>query len=142
MRTDGGINTIRHMSRSASLFSRLWRWLAYSCGAIMLLLVLLVVSMTLKQERENRSFIHSELVPLASFVESFRDSHGHLPSDTEFREWADKAYAGKEAVLYYSIKPKFMSDWGTPGRDFIVGAWRGEWFDFYRSWDKKDLRNP
>ena len=40
---------------------------------------------------------------------------------------------------YYPQKPPFVSEWGTPGRDFIVGASRGQWMHYYQSWDGKDF---
>ena len=45
----------------------------------------------------------------------------------------------RRRVEYYPQKPDFVSDWGTPGRDFLVGAWRGEWMHYYQSWNGKDF---
>src|SRR5689334_17191381 len=101
---------------------RYWRRWVFCCGAVAGLCLYVVLSIILKQERKDRAFIREELIPLAGFVESFRESHGQLPTETEFQEWAKKTYAGEKAVMYYCEKPEFMSDWGRPGRDFVVGA--------------------
>ncbi|HEV2693126.1 MAG TPA: hypothetical protein VG347_09555 [Verrucomicrobiae bacterium] len=124
------------MSRTTDIFRLIWRWWAYFCGVVVLLLICLYVVATLKQSRKDKVFTEAELVPLASYVETFRDSQHRLPSDAEFQAWASTNRENK-AVWYYTKKPSFMSDWGSPGRDFVVGAWRGEWTEYYRSWDKK-----
>src|ERR1039458_5353390 len=126
----------RRMSRTADIFRSIWRWWAYFCGVVVLLVICLLVLVTLKQSRKDKAFTEAQLVPLASYVEAFRDSQHRLPSDAEFQAWASTNCENK-AVWYYQTKPAFMSDWGSPARDFIVGAWRGEWVQYYRSWDKK-----
>ncbi|WP_353568556.1 hypothetical protein [Haloferula sargassicola] len=93
---------------------------------------------TLKQSRKDRAFVETELVPLARYVEGFRDSQHRLPSEDEFKRWADTNRENK-AVWYFTERPSFMSDWGTPDRDFVVGMWRGEWVQYYRSWDGKSF---
>jgi predicted membrane-bound mannosyltransferase len=124
------------MSRTANIFRAIWRWWAYFCGVVGLLLVCLLVFVTLKQSRKDKAFAETQLVPLASYVEAFRDSHHRLPLDTEFQAWVSTNRAS-DLAWYYFEKPSFMSDWGSPGRDFVVGAWRGEWIEYYRSWDRK-----
>lgn len=34
-----------------------------------------------------------------------------------------------------------MSDWGKDKFDFVVGKWRGEWNQYYRSWDHKGFND-
>jgi hypothetical protein len=84
----------------------------------------------------RRSPVPPEAAPAVGYVENFRDSHGRLPSDTEFREWAAKTHPTGR-FEYYSQKPASISGWGKPGWDFIAGGWDGLCFQYYQSWDKK-----
>ncbi len=126
------------MSRIVSAVEFAWRWWACACGVVFLVLACLVgVGMSRARVRE-RDFIQARVQPLAGFVTSFRDAHGRLPTEADFREWVEKN-PQPGAVEYYPQRPDFVADWGTPGRDFLVGAWRGQWMLYYRSWDGKDF---
>jgi hypothetical protein len=123
------------MSRSTTIVRSVWKFWAYFCGVIGLLVVCLVVYVTLQQSRNEHAFVQSHLLPLVQFVASFRESHHRLPTDDEFQKWASKSDT-MIGAQYFSKQPSFMKDWGVADRDFIVGAWRGEWMEYYRSWDK------
>jgi len=97
-----------------------------------------IVFACVAHSRHDREFVDSRLLPLARFVVGFREAQGRLPTGVEFNDWAVKA-DDKVRVEYYPKKPDFVSEWGTPGRDFIVGAWRGEWMHYYQSWNGKDF---
>ena len=115
-----------------------WRWWAYVCGASVVLVACLVAMAMSRERARDREFVQAELLPLAQFVTSFRDANGRLPTGAEFKEWAGKNRPARQ-MEYYPQKPGFVSDWGTPGRDFLVGAWRGQWMLYYQSWNGKDL---
>ena len=126
------------MKRILAAIEFAWRWWPYVCGAAMLSVVCLAAIAATRERSRDREFVQAELTPLAGFVTSFRDEHGRLPTDAEFKAWAEKNRPGRR-VEYHSQKPGFVPEWGTPGKDFLVGAWRGEWMTYYQSWDGKDF---
>ena len=75
---------------------------------------------------------------MVRFVTSFRDAHDRLPTDAEFKEWTEKNLSAIR-VEYYPQKPGFAPEWGTPEKDFLIGAWRGQWMLYYQSWNGKDF---
>ncbi len=126
------------MSRIVAGVEFAYRWWAYFCGSVLLLVVVLVLLALSRQKARDREFVQAELVPLAQFVTSFREAHGQLPTEEEFKEWTAKNRA-PGPVEYYPQRPGFVSEWGTPGKDFLVGAWRGKWMVYYQSWDGRDF---
>ena len=126
------------MSRALAYFDRAWRWwrvlyLVLAVGAVGG-----IVLAAAAQARKDRQFVEAKLLPLAGFVTAFRDANGHLPTQAEFAGWADRT-DGNAKVEYYPQKPDFVADWGTPGHDFLVGSWRGQWMHYYQSWNGKDF---
>ena len=126
------------MSRILAAIGFAWRWWAYVLGTSALLVACLVAVAVAHGRTRDRAFEQAELLPLARFVTSFRDAQGRLPTEAEFKEWAGKNRPANP-VEYYPQKPGFVSEWGTPGKDFLVGAWRGQWMLYYQSWDGKDF---
>ncbi len=125
-------------SRFLDWFDRAWRWWTILTAIVLIAGAGFVAFVLAAQSRKDREFVRENLLPLAHGVETLRDAQGRLPTGAEFAEWAAKA-AGQKRVEYYPQKPPFVSDWGTPGRDFIVGAWRGGWMHYYQSWNGKDF---
>ncbi|HSY75148.1 MAG TPA: hypothetical protein VK810_06740 [Dongiaceae bacterium] len=117
---------------------KIWKGWCYLCGGLGIIVTILILIMTLMQSKKDKAFVKTELVPLANYVVEFRDSKGRLPTEEELKRLAKTNYEN-EAVWYYTNKPDFMKAWGTPGKDFVVGVWRGEWIQYYSSWDKKDF---
>lgn len=115
--------------------------LAGIVGSAILLLSIFLVGGYLYQRSRDREFVKARLMPLVGYVESFRAKEGRLPSTDEFSRWADIACENK-AVCYFPQKPAFLSEWGIGEKDFVVGAWRGEWYHFYSSWDQDDFSDP
>ena len=126
------------MDKSQTILKKFWKVWCYLCGGFGVVAIAVVVLLSFKQSEGNKVFAKENLIPLANYVEGFRDSKGRLPTEEEFNIWAETNFENK-AVWYYTNKPPFMKDWGTPGKDFVVGAWRGEWTQYYSSWDKKDF---
>ena len=104
----------------------------YGFAFIGFVVVALICTAIVKQQAKDKQFVREELLPLADHIEQFRINTGRLPTDEEFKVW-DRG----SAKLYYSHRPDFCSSWGEDGKDFLVGAWRGEWFEYYSSWNKK-----
>ena len=73
----------------------------------------------------RQSSVPREAAPVVSYVESFRDSHGRLPSDAEFQDWAAKTHPSQKFELHLR------------GTNYIAGGWDGVCFVYYQSWDKK-----
>ena len=108
----------------------------YGFAFIGFAVVALIGTGIVTQHAKDKQFVREELLPLATHIEQFRMKSGRLPTDEEFRGWYDNN-PQMSAKLYYSHKPEFCRSWGDDGKDFLVGAWRGEWFEYYQSWDKK-----
>lgn len=87
-----------------------------------------------EQPKRDQIFFQTRLLPVADFVKKFRIDHGRLPAQREFRKWAQSTEYQKSAN-YFSMKPKDFRGWGEIGSDFMIGIWRGEWFEYYQSWD-------
>jgi hypothetical protein len=117
------------------------KYLVGGVGSLALLFAVVLFGAFLYQQPRDREFVQSRLMPLVNHVESFREREGRLPSVEEFSNWAELEYENK-ALSYFPEKPDFLSDWGTPGEDFVVGAWRGEWNHFYSTWNGADFSDP
>jgi hypothetical protein len=93
---------------------------------------------TIKQHTKDRQFVRDNLLPMARHVEEVRRTTGRLPTDDEFKAWADATYTNK-MIVYYQHRPDFCRTWGRDGQAFLVGTWRGEWVQYYCSWNGKDF---
>ena len=110
----------------------------YGFAIIGIAVVLLIGTAIVKQHAKDRQFVREELLPLAAYIEQFRARSGHLPSAEEFEAWSRNTYPNK-GTFYYSHKPDFCRSWGENDKDFLVGAWRGEWIHYYCSWNGRDF---
>ncbi len=110
-------------------------------GATGLALGLFLVGVWLShhyQRTRELEFTQQNLLPIAAWVETYRKANDGLPTEWEFREWADSEYENK-LIEYYSEQPKFVNTWGVVGHDFVIGMWQGDWVHYYQSWDGKDF---
>ena len=122
-------------------FSFIWAALAILIGTLGLIQVP-------RQLQKDEKFLKTVLKPPVEFIKNFKVSCGRLPSDEEFNKWlainaGNEAYGG---VYYIRSTASVTADdiykfknanWK---KDFAVGAWRGEWEDYYFSWsDKYDV---
>lgn len=100
------------------------------------------------QIQKDEKFLKTVLQPPVEFIKNFKRGRGRLPSDEEFGEWFARHNNNYiyESVLYMRSANGISADdtykfknanWK---KDFAVGAWRGEWEDYYFSWsDKYDV---
>ncbi len=76
------------------------------------------------------------------FVEGFKKTNGHLPTESEFTAWADtqpdRAYSAKGMRLLTSqnqFPHEVTERFGSPPQGgYIIEMWRGEWFEYFASW--------
>jgi hypothetical protein len=119
--------------------------LIFAASSVLLALVAIIwglsaggVEHTVQHARE----IENSFSLASGFVEGFKKTHGHLPSEAEFTGWADtqpdKAYSAKGMRLLTSqsqfpneVLEKFGS---SPQGGYIIEMWRGEWFEYFVSW--------
>ena len=92
-----------------------------------------------KQHAKDQQFIRDNLLPIARHVEELRHKTGRLPTDEEFGAWSEATYENK-MIVYYQHRPDFCRTWGKEGEAFLIGMWRGEWVQYYCSWDGKDFK--
>jgi len=126
------------MNKAFPILKKIWKIWFYFCGAVGILLMAIVAFTSLQQSDKDKAFTREHLIPLASYVEIFRNSTGRLPTKAEINSWAETNYEN-QAVWYFTKKPDFMKDWGITGKDFVVGKWRGEWIQYYSSWNKSSF---
>ena len=122
-------------------FAILWAGLVIPIGTLGLIHVP-------EQMQKDEKFLETVLKPPVEFIKNFKISCGRLPSGDEFSEWLAHHNTNHiyESVLYIRSTNGIAADdtykfknanWR---KDFAVGAWRGEWEDYYFSWsDKYDV---
>jgi hypothetical protein len=77
-----------------------------------------------------------------AFIEDFKKTNGHLPSESEFTAWADtqpdRAYSAKGMRLLTTqsqFPEEVVKRFGSSPQDgYIIEMWRGEWFEYFASW--------
>lgn len=115
-----------------------YNWLLGITGALVMLAIIIQFGVLLPnspgQLRRNEMFFEQRLRPLAEFVRDFQIKEKRLPTQSEFGAWEKRMKLNGD---YYSSKPPNQNEWGREGVDFIVGAWRGEWAEYFQSWDGK-----
>jgi hypothetical protein len=127
------------------LLKRAWFLWCYFCGTLGAVVLFVIPLLLMEHSHKEAAYVQDELVPLANFVEQFRDQNHRLPTQSEFKEWANQDKQHHWMVSYYPAKPDFVTDWGKDDYDFLVGQWRGEANEYYRSWDHQtfdDYSNP
>ena len=72
------------------------------------------------------------------FIERYQQTNNCFPTENEVQAWA-KVNLNDMAIWFYTNKPDILKTWGTDGKDYVVGVWRGEWIQYYSSWDKKSF---
>src|SRR5260221_8447348 len=117
------------MKTALTILRKIWKGWCYFSSGLVIVVIILIFFASFKQSERDKIFVKEDLIPLANYVEDFRNSKGRLPTEEEFNSWAETNFENK-AVWYYTNKPPFMKNWGTPGKDFVVGAWRGEWTQY------------
>jgi len=115
---------------------------------------------TPEQIESDNIFFEKEIKPSVDFVENFKSNNNRLPNYREFYTWANNYYndysgnfsenqdslIGEGFFLHKYIRrekdvyeekdlPNFKDvDWAT---DYAIGAWRGDWAEYYYSWGKE-----
>ena len=94
-----------------------------------------IAANTPEARAKNEAFKREHLLPLAQFVIDFREKNKRLPTRREFlnRPRPNPNRAGD----FYGTKSPDLWFWGKEGVDFIVSDWRGEWMEYYQSWNGK-----
>ena len=130
------------------------------------LFVFLGISMLLetpKQISRDKTFIEEEIKPSVDFVKDFYSKNKRLPTNREFFTWerdyykdytsdltlpVDSLIPGLGRVQYIRQGSDVVTDdldkfknanWE---KDFAIGVWRGDWWEYYFSWsDSYDTNN-
>ncbi|WP_018477464.1 hypothetical protein [Pontibacter roseus] len=129
--------------------------MALMWAAFVLLIGFWMFLYTPEQIEKDKIFVEEELRPAVSFVKSFKKENNRLPSNREFYTWerdyyndyssdlnqdADSLVAGLGRVQYIRNNSDIASDdlqkfkqadWD---KDFAIGVWRGDWWEYYYSW--------
>ena len=118
---------------------------------------------TPNQINSDKKFIEEEIKPSVEFVKGFKTKNARLPNYREYYTWHRDFYKDYSSDLTQQVDSlipglgtsqyirklsdvisndhnKFKNvDWE---KDFAIGAWRGEWTEYYFSWtDNYDSNN-
>ncbi|GEM_PF-3479946 len=87
-------------------------------------------------EESTKDFLKNHIMPAKTFVDTFRLKNNRLPTKKEFFDWDIKG-----RFVYYPKKPDYelKCGWGKEGSAYIIGAWTGERYRFYCSWNGKSF---
>ncbi len=109
------------------------------------------------QIKKDKEFVENEIKPCVDFVESFKTENSRLPNYREFFTWErdyfndytsdlkqeiDSLIPGMGRVQYIRSNYGIISNdinkfkeanWRT---DYAIGVWRGDWMEYYFSWNK------
>ena len=118
-----------------------------------------------KQIEKDKRFIEDKIKPRVAFVDSFKKLNGRLPSQHEFKIWQhsflyhdcqtkpftdslireidscemDGEYIRSENDIPDELKPLPKNiDWS---KNYALYIWRGEWSEYYTSWNNHYLGN-
>lgn len=98
---------------------------------------------------QNAHQIEAAFSEASAFVDGFAQSQGRLPTEIEFSEWAATQPENVHSARHFQFiasSTKFPSEiiakFGKPtDGSYIFQYWRGEWFEYYASWVKKNTLN-
>lgn len=105
---------------------------------------------TQKTIDRNRA-LEAVFLEAANYVDDFKAANTRLPTADEFNRWADTQPKKWPSVriMFLETNPDYIQhrlyeryddidkteNFGTPPDDeYIIGLWRGEWFEYYISW--------
>jgi hypothetical protein len=110
---------------------------------------------TPNQKVRDEAFIDVKLKPSVLFIQQFKAKHARLPSNREFYTWQREYYNDFHSDLSQTVDSLIpnmantlyiRSKWSIPsddqfdlrkanwGKDFAIGAWNGDNFEYYKSW--------
>ena len=118
---------------------------------------------TPKQIDKDNHFIQTKIKPAVNFTNQFIKDSNRLPTKREFYTWEREYYKDYSSDLNQKID-SLISDFATVNyirhksdivgndqskfqkadwtKDFAIGVWRGEWMEYYYSWNKQyDINN-
>lgn len=111
-----------------------------------------------RQIKKDQSFILEKIKPSVDFIEGFKKKHERLPTKREFYTWEREYYKDygtnlnepidslisgnisyikscsdlqNELSEEHKIECKSI-DWS---KDYMISVWRGEWNEYYLSWE-------
>jgi len=114
------------------------------------------------QMEKDKRFISQYLQPRIDFVQNFSDAAGRVPSQNEYIDYQLKRDpsrvdpANEESLRRFGSnefftaaeKDRLLDELADqinvqemPYEGWIVSAWRGEWSEFYTSWDNRYYTN-
>jgi hypothetical protein len=76
----------------------------------------------------------TELRPVIQYVDTFIKDHKRLPTQDEFR--TNELSHSPMFVLRERTNRYAASKGARADTDYMVGDWGGDWFYYYKSWDK------
>jgi hypothetical protein len=123
---------VKPLTKNLGKIFRAW---SYFCGVCGLLFVGFIILAEIRTRNRNADFDRRHLFPVVGFIEHYRETNNCLPNENEVQTWA-KVNLDDMPIWFYTNRPDFLQTWGSNGKDYLVGVWRGEWIQYYSSWDK------
>jgi hypothetical protein len=108
-------------------------------GALYLWLGRHAITDTIAHSRQ----IQSAFVLAADYVDAFRVTHGRLPTEKEFSAWEGvqpviARTAGSVSFFDSNLLPDKQDLGPVPAGSYMLGFWRGEWWEFFAGWSRKN----
>lgn len=134
----------------AVIFTLLWMTFWFFVGSTSLI-------DTPRQIEKDKRFVETKIKPSVDFIKTFKKSFNRLPTNREFYSWERDYYKDYSSDLNQQVdslipdfgkvnyirhysnilgdnEDKFRNvDWT---KDFAIGAWAGEWMEYYYSWNE------
>ena len=92
---------------------------------------------------ENSRKINQSFEEAISFVTDYENQNQRLPTQAEFQEWSSsfprRPYSPNDMEIILNEFPKEVTKrFGAPSKNgFALSLWRGEWSEYYVSWQNK-----
>ena len=91
---------------------------------------------------ENGRAIDNSFSVASSWIDTFTQRTGRLPTQQEFTKWAasqpEQVYGVKNLKLIVSASEfprQVIESFGRPSTgSYVLELWRGEWFEYFASW--------
>jgi hypothetical protein len=131
--------------------------LSYTWLIVFLLLGIAMLEGTPLQMLKDKEFINKHIKPAVTLIDSFKKANSRLPTNAEFNELLYTSLSIYEEYNPYDSSEESLVtgyirdqknvpdeiktqnvDWSN---NYALAVWRGEWFEYYTSWDHKYIGN-
>jgi len=118
------------------ILKKIWKYWAALSGILCLFFITVIGYGIIKSEIKQKKFRRANLAPILNFIEGHKTKELELPSSILVEDFA-KSEGIDFSIKYHISDPELTSHFGIIGEDYILGVWRGEWYEYYSSHNNK-----